>query len=111
MTGRLNPLKPVQSAAMLVMVLTGTFAILLPLVLLSPPRDNEVWPYQAISEMKAGGLLIPVLNGERLTGQNPVTLTGFSFLPLGGIPAFRVVTCVLGCILVTSIFLYSLSLW
>jgi 4-amino-4-deoxy-L-arabinose transferase-like glycosyltransferase len=111
MTGRLNPLKPVQSAIMLVMVLTATLAMLLPLVLLSHPRDNEVWPYQAISEMKAEGFSIPVLNGERLTGQNPVTLTGFSFLPLRGIHAFRVVTCVLGCILVASIFLYSLSLW
>lgn len=104
-------MKPVQSAFALVMVFTASLALLLPLVLLSPPRDNEVWLYQTISEMKDEARLIPILNGEHLAGQNPMTLAGFSFLPLGNIPFNRIVTCVLGCILITSIFLYSLAFW
>lgn len=104
-------MRPFTSVGVLLLVLTVTLALILPMALLSPPRDNEVWLYQSISEMHEGSRLVPTLNGERMTGQNPLTLAGFSFIPLWDITAQRIVPCVLGCILVACVFFFCLSLW
>jgi len=103
--------RPFTSVVAFLLVLTVTLALILPMALLSPPRDNEVWLYQSISEMHDGARLVPTLNGERMTGQSPLTLTGFSFIPQWDITAQRIVPCLLGCMLVASVFFFSLSLW
>jgi len=100
-----------KSAASLFVILAACIVLLLPLSLFTPPRDSEVWLFQIINEMQDQQRYVPVLNAESVQGQNPLTLTAMSFLPIIDISTPRLVSCLLGCILIAGIFLYSLSLF
>jgi hypothetical protein len=54
---------------------------------------------------------VPVLNAESVLDQNPLTLTAMSFLPIIDISTPRLVSCLLGFIIISGIFLYSLALF
>jgi hypothetical protein len=111
MIGRPNPVISLKSAASLFVILAACLALLLPLSLFTPPRDSEVWLFQIINEMQDQQHYVPVLNAESVPGQNPLTLTAMSFLPIIDISTPRLVSCMLGCILISCIFLYSLALF
>jgi hypothetical protein len=98
-----------KSAASFFVILAACLALLLPLGLFTPPRDSEVWLFQIIHEMQDQQRYVPVLNAESVLGQNPLTLTAMSLLPIIDISTPRLVSCMLGCILISCIFLYSLA--
>jgi hypothetical protein len=100
-----------KSAVSLFVILAACLALLLPLNFFTPPRDSEVWLFQIISEMQDQHRYVPVLNAESILGQNPLTLTAMSFLPVIDISTPRLVSCVLGCFLISGLFLYSLALF
>ncbi len=102
-------MKSLKSAASLFVILAACLALLLPLSLFTPPRDSEVWLFQIINEMQDQQRYVPVLNTESVLGQNPLTLTAMSFLPIIDISTPRLVSCMLGSILISGIFLYSLA--
>ncbi len=104
-------MESLKSAASLLVILAACLALLLPLGLFTPPRDSEVWLFQIISEMQDQQSYVPVLNAESVLGQNPLTLTAMSFLPVIDISTPRLVSCILGCVLISCIFLYSLALF
>ena len=104
-------MKSLKSAASLFVILAACLALLLPLSLFTPPRDSEVWLFQIINEMQDQQRYVPVLNAESLPGQNPLTLTAMSLLPVIDVSTPRLVSCLLGCILISGIFLYSLAIF
>jgi hypothetical protein len=103
--------KSLKSAASLFVILAACLALLLPLSLFTPPRDSEVWLFQIINEMQDQQRYVPVLNAESVPDQNPLTLTAMSFLPIIDISTPRLVSCLLGFIIISGIFLYSLALF
>lgn len=103
-------MKSFTSAAALFLVLAVSLAVTLPQVLLSPPRDNEVWLHQAISSIQDQGSTSPVLNGRPISGQNDLAVMGLSLIH-GDIATQRIVFSILGCILIASVFAYCLAIF
>jgi len=96
-------------AAALFLVLAASLAVTLPNVLLSNPKDNEIWLHQAISSVQDKGAS-PALNSRQMSGQNDLAIMALAFLP-GDIPAQRTFFCMLGCLLAGSIFFYCLAIF
>lgn len=111
MAGRPNPVISLKSAASLLVALAASLALLMPLAFFTPPRDSEVWLFQTITEMQEQQRFVPVLNNTPLKGHNPMILSVLSFLPIRDISSPRLVCCVLGCIFIVFVFLYSLALF
>jgi hypothetical protein len=109
--GRPNPVISLKSAASLLVALAASLALLMPLAFFTPPRDNEVWLFQTITEMQGQHHFVPVLNNTPLIGHNPMILSVLSLLPIRDISSPRLVCCVLGCIFIVFVFLYSLALF
>ncbi|HPR50924.1 MAG TPA: hypothetical protein PLU81_04005 [Deltaproteobacteria bacterium] len=104
-------MRVLQAIGILLGVILCTFIILIPLALEPAPFSHEIWLFQTIDEMHAGGHIIPWLNRLPLIGPNPVNILVLSFSPFSDILSLRLISILAGCILTAGVFLFSLSLW
>lgn len=102
---------PLKSAISMLVVCAAGIALLAPLVWFTPPRDSEVWFFQALAEMQEQHRFLPVLNAEPFAAPSPLSLAILSALPVKDITLPRLVSCLLGCLLIGFIFLYTRALF
>jgi hypothetical protein len=95
----------------MVLICAACLALLVPLILFTPPRDSEVWIFQTILEMQEGRSFLPLLNDEPLVGINPLTPSVLALIPLRDIGTPRLAACVTGCLFISFVFLYGRSLY
>lgn len=96
---------------LLIGVILCGLILLCPLAIEPVPWRSEIWLYQAIVDMHKGMHLIPSLNGLPVIGQNPVNIILLSLSGLTDIFSLRIVSILLGCIVVSVVFVMSSSLW
>lgn len=74
-------------------------------------HGQEIWLLEVIRELHGGFSLVPELNGQILSDQNPVNIILLSLIPGDNILFFRFVAILLGLIVVGSVFIFCLVLW
>jgi len=103
--------RSIQSIALLICVILCSLILLSPLAIEPVPWRGEIWLYQAIVDMHKGLSLVPSLNGLPIIGQNPVNILLLSLPGLFDILSLRLMSILMGCIVVSVVFFVSYSLW
>jgi len=100
-----------QAIGLLFGVIFCVFTLLIPLAFEPAPWSSEIWLFQTIQEMHAGGHLTPWLNRLPLIGPNPINILALSVSPFSDIFSLRLISILAGCMLAAGVCLFSLSLW
>jgi len=103
--------RSIQAIALLIGVILCCLVLLCPLAIEPAPLSGEIWLYQAIMNMHKGLHLVPSLNGLPIIGENPVNIILLALPGLTDIFSLRFINILFGCIVVSAVFLMSISLW
>ncbi len=98
-----------KSAVSLVLVCAAGVSLLIPQILLVPPRNTEVWILETLRGMH--GTAVPLLGQEIVKGVNPLALLILSLMQTADITVLRLLQAGLGFLLVGTTFLLTLGLF
>lgn len=104
-------MRVVRDFFLLLVSLAFAGAMLTPLCLQELPAPQEAWVIQSVSELHDAFQLVPTLNGQPLSGHNPLSLLLLSTIPSDNPAALRLMSLALGLLLCYGVFVYCRRLY